>query len=75
VAAAFQAIGKADQVGIDIGRGIDRRMDDTELRCKMRDIGEALLGKQRRHGGAIGKIAFFEMEIPVCAQFAEAGLL
>ena len=50
VAAAFEDIGKADQVGIDIGRGIDGRMGDAGLRRKMRDIGEALLGEQRRDG-------------------------
>ena len=53
VAAAFENIGKSDQVGIDIGRGIDRRMRDAGLRRKVRDISEALLGEQclpRRRG-------------------------
>src|SRR5579864_9426569 len=74
VAAAFEDIGKADQVGVDIGGGIDRRMRDTGLSRKVNDICKAPIFEQACNGAPIGKIAFLEMKIRTFLQFVETSL-
>ena len=63
VATAFKNIGKSDQVGVNIGIGIDCRMRDTSLSRKVNNVSEALICEQARDGVPIGKIAYREMEI------------
>ena len=56
VAAAFQDVEEAVEIGVDIGVRVDQRMAHAGLRGEMHDVGKAVLGEQRRDGGAVGKI-------------------
>ena len=70
MAAAFQDVGEAGEVGVDIGIRIGQRVTHAGLRAEMHDVRKAVLGEQLRHGGAVGEIAFDELE---ARQFGELG--
>ena len=56
MAAAFQDIRKALQIGIDVGMGVGERMAHPGLRGEMDDVGKLLRRKQCGCGGTIGQI-------------------
>ena len=74
VPAAFQDIGEADDVGIDIGVRIDQRKSHAGLRAEMHHVGEAMLGKKRRHASAVRKVEFDEAEAFELFELGEARL-
>src|SRR5579862_1471090 len=75
VAAAFEDIGEADQVCIDVGIRIDGRMGDAGLRGKMQHVAEVLPGKQRGHRAAVREIALMEMERRAVLELGQPRLL
>ena len=56
VAAAFKNICEPNQVGVDIGIGIDRRIRDTGLSGKVDNVSEVLTREQACDGAAIGAL-------------------
>jgi hypothetical protein len=75
VPAAFQNIGEADQVGVDIGVRISERVSHARLRRQMNDDGKAMPRKQCRHRHAIRHIKHFELKARVVAQNIEPSRL
>ena len=63
VAATFQDIEKAGEIGVRIGVRIDQRMPHACLRGEMDRVRKAILAKQRRGGCAIRQIQLYEFEI------------
>ena len=63
VAAAFQDVEEADEIGVHIGMRVDQRMPDAGLRGEMDHERKAMLGEQGRGGGAIRQIQPHEFEI------------
>ena len=74
VPAAFQDIGEADQIGLDIGVRVAERMTHAGLRGEMHDEGKAARGEQLLHAGAIGEVAFDEFEAGQFGEFGEPRL-
>src|SRR4051794_30142132 len=60
MAASFQDICKALQVGIHVGVGVGQRMAYTGLRGEMDDVGKLLRSKQCRCRGAVCQIELDE---------------
>ena len=56
VPASFQYIDEPNQVGIHVGVGVNERIPHAWLSPEMDDIGEPVLGEERRHAVAIGQI-------------------
>ena len=54
--AAFEHIGEADKVRIDIGRRVLEGVAHARLRGQMNDAGESFGGEQSRHPLPVGKI-------------------
>ena len=63
VAAAFQHVEEAGEIGVHIRMRIDQRMAHPGLRRQMDDKRKAVLGEQRRGGGAVSEIELHEFEI------------
>src|SRR5262245_23011403 len=74
VAAAFEHIEEAREIGIDIGVGIDQGMSHAGLRSEMHDGGKAIRRKQLRHELALGKVGPDEFEIRECLKLRDPGL-
>jgi hypothetical protein len=62
VAAAFENIGEADDVAVDVGVRVLQRIADAGLRGQVNDLVELFGGKQCVHAGAISDIQFDEAE-------------
>ena len=60
VAAAFEHIGKAGEIGVDIGVRIDQRMAHAGLRGEMDHVGKTVLLEQRGDAVAVGEIELDE---------------
>ena len=75
VAAAFQKVGKADQIRIDIGVRIDERVADTGLRRKIHDRVEPLHGEQLFHRQSVGDIQTVKAEAGLFLQPPQPRLL
>src|SRR5579885_1143403 len=74
VAAAFEDVGKADQIGIDISKGIDQRIAHAGLRPEMYDIRKAVLGKEPRHPGAVREVELDEAKTLELCELGEPRL-
>jgi hypothetical protein len=74
VAAAFEHIEEAREIGIDIGVGIDQGMSHAGLRSEMHDGGKTIRRKQLRHELAFGKVRPDEFEIRGCLELRDPGL-
>src|ERR1700722_9170754 len=70
--AAFEHLGEADQVRIDIGRRILQRVTHARLRRQMDDARELPVGEQPRHSRAVGKIEPDETEVRKGRQMRQA---
>jgi hypothetical protein len=68
VAAAFENIGEADDVALDVGVRILQRVTDASLRGQVNDLVEFFGGKQHVHPGAISDIQFDEAEVGMAGQ-------
>ncbi len=75
MAASFQNVKKAFDIGIHIGMGMLQRIADAGLRREMDDDGKAVLRKQRLDGVAIGQIEPGKAETRVPAQYCETRFL
>ena len=75
VPASFQTIGEADQIGVDIGVRIFKRVSHARLCGQMDDDGKAIPREQRRHRHAIRHVEPFELKAWVVAQDIEPGRL
>ena len=75
VTAAFQDIGEADQIGVDIGIRVGQRVAHAGLGGEMHDVWKAVLGEQRGHGGAVGEIELGEAEACELGELGEPRLL
>jgi hypothetical protein len=75
VAAAFENIGEADDVALDVGVRILQRVADAGLRGQVNDLVEFFGGKQRVHPGAISDIQFDEAEVGMAGQSGQAAFL
>ena len=56
VPASFQHVDETDQIGVDIGVGVNERMSHAWLSPEMDDIWEPVPGKERRYAVAIGQV-------------------
>ena len=75
VPAAFQDVGEALDVGVDIGVRILQRIADAGLRREMHHVGKLLGGKQSGNACAIGEIELEEAEVRVTLELLEPRLL
>jgi hypothetical protein len=75
VAAPFQHVDEALDVGVDVGVGVFERIANARLRRKMDDQREPVLCEQRGDCRAIGKIGVDETEPRIFAQDVEPGPL
>ncbi len=75
MAATFENVREADQIGVDIGVRIDQRMAHAGLRREMDDIAKPMLGEVRRHARAVGEIELDEREARQPRQFGQARVL
>src|SRR6185437_2380168 len=75
VAASLEYRGKARQVGIDIGEGIDQRLTNAGLRSKMNDVWETVLLEQRGNSAAVRKVEPDEAQMFRLREFRQARLL
>ena len=57
---AFEDVGEAGKIGVDIGLRLDQRVAHAGLRGQMNHIGKAMLGEQRGDRVPIGDIALDE---------------
>ena len=75
VPASFQDIGEADQIGVDIGVRILKRVSHARLRGQMDDDRKPMPREQRRYRGTIRHIKPFELKARVVAKDIEPGRL
>src|SRR5215204_2903972 len=75
VAAAFEHVEKADEVGVRIGVRVDQRMTHARLCGEMHHIGKAVIAEQRRGAVSLGQIELLETELRKRGELGEAGLL
>ena len=62
VAAAFEHIGEANQIAVDIGMGVFDRIAHPGLRGQMHDAVELVHCKQRGHAGTVGHVELDEIK-------------
>ena len=74
-AAALQNVGKADDVGGDVGHGIDQAVPDAGLGSQVDNVGEALFLEEELHAGLVGQISPNEGESLHAFEDAQAVLL
>ena len=72
MAARFENIQKAGEVGVTIGFWIDERIAHTRLGCEIHDMRELSFAKCSINSFAIGQIAFNEIEVCVGLELREA---
>ena len=65
VAATFEDVAEADQVGLDVSMRIFQRVAHAGLRGQVDHTLEVAFGEQVFHGHAVGDIALHEAEIRV----------
>ena len=75
VAAAFENIGEAYDVGIDIGVRVDQRMPHAGLRRQMHHIGKPAHGEEARHTGTVGEIELHEFKAGKLGEFGQPCVL
>ena len=75
VAAAFEYVEEAREVGIHVGVRMVERMANARLRRQMDHDGCALRGEQRGGAIAVGKVELLEPERRERRQLGEAGTL
>lgn len=75
VAAAFENVEEADEVGIGIAVRIVEGVAHAGLGGEMHDALRAFLGEQIGDGGAVGEVGFDEAEIGESRQAVEPGVL
>jgi len=75
VAAAFQQVGKAHQVGIHIGHGIDEAVAHAGLGRHVDDMGELFGREQGAHGFAFGHVLQHEAETGTAFQLSQTVFL
>ena len=75
VPTSFQHVGKAIEIGIDIGMGMIDRMSHSRLGRKMHDHLEAMACKQRRDRRTIHEVGLHKGEVGMLAQDLQPGLL
>src|SRR3546814_6425394 len=75
VAAAFENVGEADQIAVDIGVRVDQRIAHTGLRGEVDHALEALFREQRRHAVAIGEIELDEAEARLAFELRKTRVL
>mmetsp|Transcript_59449 Transcript_59449/g.140639 ORF Transcript_59449/g.140639 Transcript_59449/m.140639 type:complete len:306 (+) Transcript_59449:1652-2569(+) len=75
VAAAFQDVGEADDVAVDVGVGVLDRVAHPGLRRQVHHPVEALFGKQLGHALAVGHVHLHEAEARLAVQARQAVLL
>jgi hypothetical protein len=74
VAATFQNVAKADQVGVDIGVWVVDGVAHPRLRGQMDDAPGLLSREQCRHRFAVGDVELVKTEVLMFAQFGKARL-
>src|SRR5262245_46991399 len=62
MAAAFEHVEKAGEVGVGIGIRLGERVAKSRLNGEIRPRRDTLARKQRRDAGAVGKIELLEFE-------------
>ena len=72
VAAAFQQIAEADQVGLDVGIGVLQRISHAGLAGQVDDAVEFLGGEQVFYHDAVGNVAAHELEVWVGLELLQA---
>ena len=72
MAACFENIEKAGEVGVAIGFRIDERVTHSRLRCEIYNMRELSFAKRTIHSFAIGQIAFNEIKVCVGFELGEA---
>ncbi len=75
MAAAFEYMQKARDVGVDIVMGVIERVAHTGLRGEMDHALRLLRGKGRVHDGAVGEVGLDEMEAVAGLEPREPGFL
>src|SRR5437879_6122038 len=75
MAAAFQHVNEALEVGVNISVRVLKRIADACLGCEMNDNRKTVLRKQRLHYRAIGQIELHKAEPGLALQNVEASLL
>src|SRR3974390_3400952 len=74
VAATFQNIAEADEIGIDIGVWIDQRVANARLRREGYNKGKPMLAKKRGGCRAVREIKPHEFEILRAGKLLQAAL-
>src|SRR6185437_3566451 len=75
VAAAFENIGEADEIGVHIRMRIDQRIAHARLRGEMHDMRKPVLGEQRGNAVAVGQVELDEAEAGMPGKLRETGVL
>ena len=75
MAAAFEHVGKADEIAVDVRGRILQRIPHAGLRGQMHDRAEIAIAENRLDRPAIGKIDLVEVEILKLSQNREARFL
>ena len=75
MAAAFQHIAEADEVGVDIGLGMLDGVAYASLSCEMDHMARPVAGEDISGGGAISQGQALEAEAGMAEEPGEAGLL
>ncbi len=75
VAAAFEDVGEADDVALDVGMRILQRVADAGLGGQVDHLVEFLGGEQGLHAWAVGDIELDEAEVGMAGQAGQAALL
>ena len=75
VAAAFEHVQEADEVGINVGRGVFNRIPHPCLRGQMHDRTEFAGGEKLAHRPALDDVELVKEESGTCTQALEARLL
>ena len=73
MAATFQYIEEADEIGIGVGMGIGQRVTHARLRREVNHEGKAMCDKQSGHRFAVGNVQLLELEARKCCELCNAG--
>ena len=68
VAAAFQHVQRADDVGVDVGMRVFHAVADARLRGEVDNPLRSRLGKQPLHTRTVGEVEFVEGEARACPE-------
>ncbi len=75
LAAAFEHIEEADQIGVDVGVRIDQRIANAGLGGEMHDVGKPVRREQRGHRVAVCEIGLLEAKLRERRKLREPRLL